>query len=85
MYSLTLADTHLLIAHARTLKPIYNVFLGHILSVEDLLKHVGIAADIAQQIAAVLAHDNVGFKTLDELKLATDQDLQDAGIGVDVR
>jgi len=53
-----------------------------ILSVEDLLKHVGIAADSVQQVAAALAHDDVGFKTLDDLKLATDQDLQNAGVGV---
>ncbi len=49
---------------------------------EDLLKHVGIAKDQAKQIADALARDGVGFKTLDDLKQASDHDLQDAGVGV---
>ncbi len=49
---------------------------------EDLLKDVGITSDKAKQIADVLVQDNVGFKTLGDLKLATDQDLQNAGVGV---
>eukprot|EP00026_Physarum_polycephalum_P004034 Phypoly_transcript_04051.p1 GENE.Phypoly_transcript_04051~~Phypoly_transcript_04051.p1 ORF type:complete len:314 (+),score=33.58 Phypoly_transcript_04051:88-1029(+) len=53
-----------------------------IVSVKDLLRHVGIEEEKAVQIAANLALDNVGFKTLEDLRVASDSDLEKAGVGV---